>query len=228
LAASCNGTGRVQYRDGVSAPPPGGVQRHDQAARRRQFADAAVDRQWRRDVAEHEVQSERLAVEVARHAGHRRQRRQLRCEGEAAVRDGPVERLLAEAVACQDKPRTGAVVEAEGEHAAQTLRHGVAALAIERQEDFGVAVIAEEPASASFQFSPQVAMVVDFAVEDDGPPRMVRIGHGLASAGWVEHGQPRVGQAARWPFGVDPRPLLVGTAMGHGGGHASQQADVNR
>ena len=77
-----------------------------------------------------------------------------------------------------------------------------------------------EPVAAGLEIAPQVAVVVDLAVEDD-PDRLVFVGHRLLAAGPVDDGQPAM--TKRKP-GRAMNGAAVRTAMMQALGHRANRA----
>src|SRR2546425_2996161 len=91
---------------------------------------------------------------------------QLRREPDPPRCGGDVQRLDAEAVAGQEQRSRGRVPDREREHATQPLHALRAVLLVEMQDRLGVALSGERM-SPRDQHAPELAEVVDLAVEDD-------------------------------------------------------------
>src|SRR6185369_14253054 len=91
----------------------------------------------------------------------------LRSEEQRVVKHAPVKRLLSESIARDQQTASAAVPQSEGEHAVELSDHSVAVLFIQVRQDFSVGSAAK-CMSAFFEFRAQLAIVVDFAVEDHG------------------------------------------------------------
>ena len=85
---------------------------------------------------------------------------------------GVIQGLLSKVIASQEQRAIRAVEDAEGEHAAQTLRHFRSEFFVEMHEHFGIAVRAENVAF-SFKLTAQLNVVVDFTIEDDADARVL-------------------------------------------------------
>ena len=89
--------------------------------------------------------------------------------------------------------------------------HGVAALFVEVDDDFGVGVRAEDVAARD-QVASQLAVVVDLAVEDE-LDRAVLVGHRLVRGGAeVDDAQPAEAEPGA-PVGRHERSRVVGPAV---------------
>ena len=113
---------------------------------------------------------------------------QLRAETEPSAALGVVERLDAQAVAREQELPLPRVPEREGEHAAQPLDAARPELLVEVHDDLGVGR-RREAVAARHELAPQLAVVVDLAVEDD-PDRAVLVGDRLLAGLEVDDGQP--------------------------------------
>src|SRR5207245_1428893 len=88
-------------------------------------------------------------------------------EGELAGDLADVERLDPEWVAGEEQPPGASVPQRDREHAPQTVEEGSPPLLVAVHEHLGVAVRAEAMAGA-LELTPQLPVVVDLAVLDDG------------------------------------------------------------
>src|SRR5262245_59216820 len=95
-----------------------------------------------------------------------KQRLQLRGEDELAVPRCVVQRLDAEAIACEQYPTLPAVPDGEGEHAPQMLHAPGAEILVKVHDGFGVTRRPQLVASGFEQIA-QLLVVVDLAVEHD-------------------------------------------------------------
>ena len=137
---------------------------------------------------------------------------------------GEVERLHAHAVAHHHQRAVPRVVEGEGEDAVEPLHHLLAIAQVEVEEHLGVAVAAEAIAVGD-ELLAKHAVVVDFAVVDDG--------HGagdvrhrlVAAGGQVDDRETPVGEShAVLRIGGEPR--VVRSAVGDGRVHALEERCV--
>jgi hypothetical protein len=94
---------------------------------------------------------------------------ELRGEGHAAVVRRPEQRLDAELVAGQGERALALVEQREGEHAAQAAQARRAPAAPRLQEHLGIRAGPEADPGAA-QLGPQLAIVVDLAVEHQHQP----------------------------------------------------------
>ena len=106
---------------------------------------------------------------------------------------GQVQRLDAEAVAREHEPAAVALGDGEGEHALEAIDAALPPAAVGLEHDLGVAV-GEEAQPGGLELAPQLAVVVDAAVEDDRQPEL-GVDHRLRAAlGEVDDPQPPVAQ----------------------------------
>ena len=126
-------------------------------------------------VAEVQVGGDRLGIEASRHRGIGEQRLDLAPEHEPAARAPVVERLLSHPVAAEDEPRPALVPDGEGEHAVEAAGElGGWKVLGQVRDDLGIAA-RTELVPAPQELLPELAEVVDLAVEDDGNgPVLVR------------------------------------------------------
>src|SRR5687767_2684057 len=122
------------------------------------------------------------------------------------------ERLLAKAIARQEKLSTRSVVDGKGEHAFEPFDHRLAPLIVAANDHLGIRVIASEFLAQRNELAPKRAMIVDLAVEnDDRRARIVR--HRLDTAGDVDDRQAAMAEE-NTPSAVDMQAVAVRTAMG--------------
>src|SRR5215813_14580482 len=91
----------------------------------------------------------------------------LRREQQFAIKDAPVKRFFAEAVAGNKQTPAVMIPKREREHPVEVLDHFPAILLVKMRENFGVRSAAKG-VPALFQIGAQFAIVVDLSVEDDG------------------------------------------------------------
>src|SRR5215831_4475338 len=91
----------------------------------------------------------------------------LRSKQQRAIERAPVERLLAETIARNKQTFTLLVPQRKSEHPVEVLDHFAAVFLVQVRQDFGVRFTAEG-VTARLQTGTQLAIVVDFAVENDG------------------------------------------------------------
>ena len=136
---------------------------------------------------------QRLAVDVGVDAAGGDDRRQGRGEAQTVLRVGEIERLDAEPVARQHDAAAVALPDREREHAVEALDTARAPGVIGLDDDLGVA-FGEEAIALRFERAPQVAEIVDAAVEHDGEAER-RIEHRLlAGRREIEDAQPAVAE----------------------------------
>ncbi len=168
----------LDARRGIAAAP-------GQTMGGRQLGDRAVDGLRVRHVAVGEEILDRAVVERALEPGVDEQRLQLRAEDHLAARQlGPVERLLAQAVARQEQGLAALVPQREGEHAAEAIETSLAPLFPGVDDHLGVGMGAEAMARRG-QLADQRPIVVDFAVERDDDAAVL-VEQRLPAAGQVD------------------------------------------
>ena len=183
-----------------------------------ELAHAAVDALRARHEPPAQERGQRVAIHLAWRRGAGHERLQLRAEGHEFPGAGPVERLLAQAVARQDELAVPAVPGREGEHADRPLQRRRDAPGGQRfHQHLGVRVPAK-PLARPAEFGAQVAGVVDLAVEHQDHPAVVRH-HRLRTGGReIDHREPRVAEGDSRGC-VDPGTAIVGATMMQRGGH---------
>src|ERR1700732_1405147 len=97
----------------------------------------------------------------------RQQYFRLGSEQQRAVKHTPIERLFAKTIARDEQTTTTVIPQRKGEHAVEMLNHLTAVFFVKMRQDFGVRGTAKRVA-ARFQIGAQLAVVVEFAVEDHG------------------------------------------------------------
>src|SRR5260370_39441271 len=103
---------------------------------------------------------------------------QLRTKDQRATwRDRVIERLLAGAIARDEKLAGAGVPDGETKHATQMIDTTGAVLLVSMDNRFGVGMSLESMA-ARFEFALQITIVVNLSVEDNRD-RTVAAGHGL-------------------------------------------------
>ena len=95
------------------------------------------------------------------------------------MRDGIVQRLLAEPVAVDEQTAPAVVPQRDGEHAVQPVDEVGPVLLVRVDDDLRVRR-RPEPVALALELRAQVRVVVDLAVVD-GPDRAVLVGNRLAS-----------------------------------------------
>ena len=187
-------------------------------------ADAAVLReqvvagQQLRDVAIHRVRRDRVAEgQEVRHpalADLPRHRRVGHDRLDLGGKDEPravvivIERLLADPVARDKQARARRVPDRDGKHAVEPLQAVRAPFLIGVQNDLGVAARAEDM-PFRLQLRPEIAEVVQLAVEDDAA-RPVFVPNRLLPARKVDDAQPPHPEEDR---AAAPHPALVRPAV---------------
>ena len=110
----------------------------DQATRRGQLANRAVDAQRVRDVPQREVGVERLEIHLVGDIGISHDRVQLRGERQRSISLGIEQRLLAQAVTCEHEPPPPAVPHGKAEHPMQIVDELGPLLLVEVDDHLGV------------------------------------------------------------------------------------------
>jgi hypothetical protein len=126
-----------------------------------------------------------------------------------------VERFDAEGIAGEEKRLIAAIPDSEGEHAAQAGEAFFAPVCEGREEDFGVALGAEDAAGGS-EFGAEFAEVVEGAIEDDVVAAVGR-SHRLVTVRGIKDRKASHAEAGR---AVGDETVVVGAAVEHGGVHA--------
>ena len=155
---------------------------------RLELANCAERCRGRRDVPELEIRVERVPVELSMRQADNVECLQLRREPDSPGSGRDVERLDAEPVAGEEQRLLGRVPDGEREHAAQPLHALRPVLFVEMQDDLGVALSGEH-VSLRDQPTPELAVVVDLAVEDDDL-RVVFVEDRLSSARQIDDAEP--------------------------------------
>ncbi len=139
-----------------------------------------------------------------------------------------VEGLDAQRIPREQEPALLRIPAGEGEHAAQPTHRARPVQAERAQHDGGVAG-GLELLPLGHQAPPQVAEIIDLAVEDHHVPSH-RVDHGLVtSGGEVENGEPAERQQRAPAAGVrrrDPRPAGVRATVDHRVAHSLQRGAV--
>ena len=154
----------------------------------REFAIAFENAVGVRDVLIGQVFVDGSGVDFPRQARQRKQALELAGEEQPARLVAVDERLFAQPVAAEDQAAVLGVPDGDGEHAVEMREALRPFVFIEVNDAFGVALGAEL-VPRPFQPPPQVAVVVDLAVEDD-PNRFVLVSHRLVAAGQVDDREP--------------------------------------
>jgi hypothetical protein len=136
-------------------------------------------------------------------------------EEEPVALSGPVEGGDAEAVPGEGDLVAGLVVESDGELAAELEEDVLATFLPEVGDEFGVAV-GDEVVAALEEFGALLAVVEEFAVEDDGDG-LVFVGDGLLAVGEADNAEAAGGEGEA---GAMEEAFFVGAAMDEGAGHA--------
>jgi hypothetical protein len=183
-----------------------------------QLADGPEHGARGRDEGVREEIVDPLGVQRPRHARVGQDRLDLGGEQEARAVLEVVERLDPDPIPHKPEGARAAVPEGEREHPAERVDAVPALLAVERQDDLGV-TLRVKAVPLPDQGGPQLAEIVDLAVQDDGEPTVVAHDR-LLPRREIDDGEPAVGE----PDGTVPeRPLSVGPAVGEAAAHAAEQ-----
>ena len=128
-----------------------------------------------------------FVIDVAAELRMLEQRHELGTKNEIAAGLRVQQRLLADAIAREEQRLVALVPNGESEHAAQVFGAIDAILVVSVHDGLSVAV-GIEPVTTAFEFLAQLAIVVDFAVEND-PPRLVGIVNRLLAAFQIDDGE---------------------------------------
>ncbi len=204
-------------RQPVAAARQGAVA-HRQPVARQQLADVGVDAARGRDVLALEVERQRVGVDPPRQAGERQQRLQLRAEHQRPPVPSVVERLHAQVVAGNEELPLRLVPQREREHPGEPGQHAFAPLSPAQQDRLAVAV-GREPVPGRLELAPQLAEVVDLAVEHQRK-RTVGADERLPAAGEVDHRQAPMTEADR---SVEVEAVGIRAAVGERRRHRRQR-----
>src|SRR5439155_26589361 len=117
-------------------------------------------------VAVDEKVDDRVVIGHGGEVRKREQRLDLGREQEVARRRGVVERLDSEPVARAEQAAQPAIPDGEREHALNAFETALAPPSVRLEQHLGIGARAE-PAARPLQLAPQLAMVVDLAIEND-------------------------------------------------------------
>ena len=190
--------------------------------RRRQLVHALEDRQWVRHVTKREELRHGVGAQLTADA-KRVKSLDLGRKREAAVRIGPVERLLADAIAGAEQLVTANIRKRERKHPTKARGQSRSPGSIPVQQDFCVAV-GPEAMPLALEFGTQFEVVVDLAVErDDELP--ILGGHRLLAARDVDDRQPTMREAEA---GAQVQTGTIWTAMSDRIRHRAKHGLVDR
>ena len=134
-----------------------------------------------------------------------------------------IERLDAQAVACDEEFAPALVPDGEGEHPAQVFDARRAILFVEMNNRFGVAMRAID-VTACFEFRAVIRVVVDFAVVGD-VERRVFISHRLMSGSHINDAQAAVSKSH---ISINVETRIIRPAMRNTIAHPFEKAHVKR
>ena len=213
--------GEVGLPVDLRGPRAVGLDHHQRG--RRQLADAAQDRPWRRhDRMEGHVVVQRDLVDPGVDVSAGQQGGQRRREPDPVGVLADVERFDAQAVAAQQHSTAVAFDDGEGVHAFEVVDELVAPMVVALEQHLGVAV-REEPVAVAHQFVAQRLVVVDAAVPGDRQPEF-GVDHGLrAGLGEVDDLQSAMPEGDP---ALGPHAGGVGSARDHDLGHRGDGTDI--
>ena len=157
---------------------------------RLELADVAIDRARGEDVAERQIFFESAVIDLAVPRRAPGERLDLATEVQGPIEHRIEERLLAQAIARQQQLAPALIVDGEREHPLQAPDGVGSPLFVGVNDRLGVRG-GPEAMAARLELLPELAVVVDLAVEDD-PDAAVLVLHRLMAAGAVDDGQPAV------------------------------------
>src|SRR5262249_32227107 len=169
------------------------------------------------DVVERQVEAQRIAIGLERHAGGA-QARNLAREVDALRQDRVVERLLAESIAREKEALAPRVPDRVGVHAAQPLQAFGTFLFVEVNQRLRVGR-GVELVAARDQIGAQFLVLVDLAVEDD-PDAAIFIGDGLVAGIEVDDGEAAHTDGAA---AIDIDAFLIGAAVANLAAHRANR-----
>ncbi len=193
-----------------------GAKRYDRSRWKLEYP--FVDRMRVRNVAETQVSSERLPVDISAPTGMRGKRLELRAEYQRAADVPIVERLLADAIAGERELAPFPIPQPHRKHAHGTLQrahHSSSGNGLEK--NFGVGMAAprrKRPVRMRFVFeiAAQVPVVVYLAVECRDVAPVVRA-HRLVTRGRQIDDRQATMPERDTATGIDPAPVIVWTAV---------------
>src|SRR6185437_8342176 len=161
---------------------------------------------------------ERLAIHLAPPAAMGAQRLELRAEDESIAELPVVERLLAEAVACERERALVGVPECEGKHSAAALQRADEAPFLDGSKQYFRVAAAAKARAMRAQLGAQSPVVIDLAVVGDreAPARGAhRLG---AERRQIDDREAAVAERHR-RLRIQPESLVVRPAMAQRGRH---------
>ena len=171
------------------------------------------------------VPAQRPPVDLACEVGMGAQGAQLGTEQEGPAEPAVIQRLLADPIACQRELAQGFVPKGEGEHAFDALERRLDAPHIDGGEQHLGIRSTEERVPVALHFRPQVAEIIDLAIEHDDEPTADREHRLVARWRWINHRQPPMPERDAG-LGVDPDALAVRPAMGDRSGHGAHDGGI--
>jgi hypothetical protein len=196
----------------------------DEHVPRRQLLDVPVDRVGAGHVEEGEIGVDRFRRPRPIDRRIFEERLDLRAEHEpAAAQLRVVDRLDADAIACEQQALPARIPDREREHAAEAFDAGIAPLLVPVDDHLGVGMGAE-PVARALQLRAQVREVVDLAVERH-PDAAVLVRQRLLTRGDVDDAQPAMREADALAHVV---PVGVGAPVRDGVRHRRQQLTIDR
>jgi hypothetical protein len=196
--------------------------------RRRQLVDAGEDTVRGRHVLVAQILGETACIDVARAGRMLQERLELGTKEQLTPGVGPVERLLAHAVARQEECLALRVPDREREHAVQFRDAVRTVLFPEMHDGFGIGA-GPEGVAAALEVGPQILEVVDLAIEDD-PHGAVFVRHRLVAAGEVDDRQAPEAEAEAGAAAavLDVHAGIIGSPVLQDVRHAAENFAVDR
>ena len=148
----------------------------------------------------------------------------LRRETEAPGQSTEVQGFLAETIAREEKDALGGVPDRESEHPIEAIDRCCSPLAVGSQDDLGVRASGEAGAVVGLEDAPELLVVVDLTIKDDGETPTVA-GHRLVAAREVDDGQPPEAEAH---VPVFEQAIVVGTTMDQCSAHPTKDPEIHR
>jgi hypothetical protein len=187
----------------------------------RQLPYTPEDRAIARRIEKRQIVIEGFDVDRSVHDARRDQRFEFGSEVEAIAVFGVVEWFDPGAISREDQGPGTAVPEGDAEHAAQPGETVVAPLLVGVDDRLGIAGRIE-PVTERFELLSELAVIVDFAVEDD-PGRLVFAMDRLMPGRQIDDAQPAHPETCP---GLDVDPLVVRATMPYDLAHPVNEREV--
>ena len=119
-----------------------------------------------------------------------------------------------------------AVIDRKGEHAVESFQKILTPFTVPVQENLGIGMVGLESVTLRLQFSPEIRMVVDLAVEDDCD-FLVGRAHWLGTIGKINNRKPPMPEMHS-RYRIDEISLGIRPPVGQSTGHSLQSLPVTR